>query len=99
MKHARTTPPIDLLRGSLMRFRRKCGGKNCRCQRGQLHESWALSYSTSGRTHLISLRDEDVEVVQSALDRYRVAREELEQRALTGLAGLQGWLTTRRQAR
>lgn len=99
MKHSQKTPSIDLVRGSLVRFRRKCGGKNCRCQRGELHESWALSYSAEGRTHLISLRDDDVKLVQSALDRHRVAREELEERAMKGLSELEAWLTTQRQTR
>ena len=27
------------MRGSVVTMRRKCGGKNCRCTRGELHES------------------------------------------------------------
>lgn len=99
MKRQEKRFSFELLRGSLVRNRRKCGGKNCRCQRGQLHESWALSHSVEGRSHLISLRDEDVRQVKVALERYRLAREELEERALKGLAELGAWLAEQRQAR
>ncbi len=44
-----------MLRGTLYTFRRKCGNKNYRCHRGELHESLALSYSVKGRTRLITL--------------------------------------------
>jgi len=99
MKQTGKGVSAELLRGSLVRFRRKCGGKNCRCQRGELHESWVLSYSEQRRTRLISLREEDVEGVEAALERYRRAREELEERAMKGLAKLEARLALQRQRR
>jgi hypothetical protein len=39
-------PP--LVRGSVYRLRRKCGKAGCRCQQGQLHESWVLSVPEKG---------------------------------------------------
>jgi hypothetical protein len=91
--------PIGMLRGSLVQLRRKCGGENCRCQRGDLHETWALSYSVRGRTHLISLRDEDVAAVRAALERYRRAQEELEKRAMRGIRVLENEKAVQRQRR
>jgi hypothetical protein len=39
-------PP--LIRGSVYTLRRKCGKAVCRCQQGQLHESWVLSVPEKG---------------------------------------------------
>ena len=91
--------PIEMIRGSLVRLRRKCGGKKCRCQRGDLHETWALSYSVRGRTQLISLRAENVEAVRAALERYRKAREELEKRAMRGIMALETKVAVQRRCR
>jgi Family of unknown function (DUF6788) len=43
-----------LLPGSLYTLRRKCGKPNCRCSRGELHESTVLSYRGQGRPRNIS---------------------------------------------
>jgi len=91
--------PIEMIRGSLVRLRRKCGGENCRCQRGDLHGTWVLSYSVRGRTRLISLRAENVETVRAALERYRRAREELEKRALKGIRALETKVAVQRRCR
>jgi len=85
-----------MLRGTLYTFRRKCGNPNCRCHKGELHESPALSYSVGGRTRLITLREEDVPGVQRALERYRKAAEELERRAIEDAARLKAELKARR---
>ena len=83
----------ELLRGSLITLRRKCGKANCRCADGQPHETPALSTSIGGRSRTVTLREEDVAAVEAALARYRAARDELEQRALDGVEAL-----ARRQA-
>lgn len=85
-----------LLRGTLYTFRRKCGNENCRCRRGELHESPALSYSVGGRTRLITLKEEDVPRVRKALERYKRAREALEAEALAGAETLRAELSKRR---
>lgn len=38
--------------GTLYLLRRKCGKPNCRCARGELHTSWVLTRSESGRSRL-----------------------------------------------
>ncbi len=43
-----------LLPGSLYTLRRKCGKPNCRCSRGELHESTVLSYRGQGRPRNIA---------------------------------------------
>ncbi len=77
-----------LVRGSLITLRRRCGKPNCRCATGAAHETPALSYSVEGRTRTVTLRPEDVAVVQAALDRYAVARQRLEDDALAGIETL-----------
>lgn len=85
-----------MLRGTLYTFRRKCGNKNCRCRRGQLHESPALSYSVGGRTRLITLTEDDVPRVRRALERYQEASRALEERALEDAERLRAELDARR---
>ena len=41
-----------MVRGSFYLLRRKCGKPNCRCARGELHTSWVLTRSESGRSRL-----------------------------------------------
>ena len=69
-----------ILRGSIVRLRRKCGQKKCRCINGALHETWALSVKVKGRTQLVTLQEEDLPMIKMALVRYRKARRELEGR-------------------
>ena len=47
-----------MVQGSLYLLRRKCGKPNCRCARGQLHATWVLSRSESGRSRLYAVRAE-----------------------------------------
>ena len=69
--------------------RRRCGKANCRCANdGPLHESVVLSYSEHGRTRVVMLPRDEVEVVRAATERYRTARRRLEDEANAGLAQL-----------
>jgi len=43
----------ELVKGSLIVNRRRCGKPRCRCQEGQLHESYAFTFKKSGRSVLI----------------------------------------------
>jgi len=90
---------VLMLRGTLYTFRRKCSNPNCRCQKGEPHESPALSYSVGGRTRLITLSDEDVPRVRQALERYRKASEALEAEALESAQRLKAELSERRAQR
>jgi hypothetical protein len=41
--------------GTLYRLRRQCGKPNCRCAQGELHTSWVLTRSESGRSRLYAV--------------------------------------------
>lgn len=89
----------QMLRGSLVMLRRRCGKPNCRCSDGQrLHEAPVLSYSQGGRTRMLTLADADVPAVAAALERYRVAQAELEGKANTGLVVLADQIAADRAA-
>jgi hypothetical protein len=85
-----------LLPGSLITLRRRCARAACRCARGELHETPALSYSVAGRTKMLTLRAEDVDAVAEAVARYRVALRELETEARDELAALMACVAARR---
>ena len=90
-KHKRSdaTPQTELLKGSLIKFRRKCGKPNCHCAlKDELHEAWALSFKQDGRTRLVLLPQEEASRARQAIARYRTARRTLSQAAETGLITL-----------
>lgn len=64
-----------LLPGTLYTLRRKCGKPNCRCSRGELHESLVLSYRGQGRPQNISPAPEQVDALRKMTNDYRHARQ------------------------
>jgi hypothetical protein len=64
-----------LLPGSLYSLRRKCGKPNCRCSRGDLHESTVLSYRGQGRPRNISPRPEQLGSLRTMTHDYRRCRQ------------------------
>jgi len=64
-----------LLPGSLYTLRRKCGKPNCRCNRGELHESTVLSYRGQGRPRNISPLPEQLESLRAMTHNYRRCRQ------------------------
>lgn len=93
-KHLQTTKPniprslLPVLRGSLIRLRRKCGKPNCRCAHGPLHTSPALSLTSHAKTKLLTLPPTFVPPVAAALKRYRQRRLALERQANAALKEL-----------
>jgi hypothetical protein len=93
-QHLQNTPPsnprtdLPVLRGSLIRLRRKCGKPNCRCATGQPHVSPALSVSDRAKTKLLTLPPDLVPPVVAALKRYRQLRLSLERQANAALKKL-----------
>jgi hypothetical protein len=79
---------LDLLRGSLIVLRRRCGKPNCHCATGDPHETPALSWSEGGKTQILTLRPEEVRQVAAAVGRYKKARAELDRKAAAGLRAL-----------
>lgn len=78
-----------LLRGSLITFRRKCGNPNCRCAKGELHESPALSVRTQGKSFLVTLPEEEVGFVREAIARYGRLYDDMEARVIKEIGALQ----------
>ena len=60
-----------LLPGSLYTLRRKCGKPNCRCTRGELHESTVLTYRGEGRPQNISPPPEQMHALRKMTEDYR----------------------------
>ena len=63
-----------LLPGSIYALRRKCGKANCRCTRGELHESTVLSYRGEGRPRNVSPDKDQIDTLRKRTDSYRRAR-------------------------
>ncbi len=99
VEDARGANEPTLLRGVLFTLRRKCGKPSCRCATGAAHESPALAYPWGGRTKTMTLAEQDVVRVSAALERYRVARQELDSAADAEIAALQAQLAARRRQR
>ena len=74
-----------LIRGSLITLKRKCGKPTCSCADGEPHTTPALSYSVKGKTHILTLRSSDVPTIRQALNNYKVAAENLEKKAISGI--------------
>ncbi len=64
-----------LLPGSLYTLRRKCGRSNCRCNRGELHESTVLSYRGQGRPRNISPPPGQLDALRTMTHDYRCCRQ------------------------
>ena len=100
----RETPRVarapGVVRGSVVVHRRRCGKANCRCVDGvELHESTVLSYSEDGRTKFVMLPAEEVAAVRAAVERYRAAKNSVEDQGSAGLAELVARLSARRVGR
>jgi hypothetical protein len=91
--------PQLVLRGSLIRLRRKCGKPNCHCAHGHPHCCPALSYSLQGKTKLLTLPPDQVPKVRAALQRYRQGIQRLARQANAGLLRLARHLRQNRSAR
>jgi hypothetical protein len=79
----------EMVRGSVVTHRRRCGRPNCRCADGdQLHESTVLSYSESNKTRFLMLPAEEVEAVRDATEAYRRAKSAVETAGNAGLGVL-----------
>lgn len=63
-----------LIRGSVYRLRRKCGKAVCRCQQGQLHESWVLSMPEQGAKRMRAVPKGRRLQWQQMTERYRQFR-------------------------
>lgn len=89
----------QMVRGSVVVHRRKCGKPNCRCADGtDLHESPVLSYSEGGKTHFVMLPTGEVAAVRAATRRYQQAKARVEDEDNAGLEALIGRVAAARRA-
>ena len=65
----------DLIRGSLVINRRRCGTPGCRCSRGELHESLALTYKEGGKSYLVHIPEHLERQARKANRDYRRLKE------------------------
>ena len=68
-----------VIRGTLLRRRRKCGKANCRCAHGEGHESLFLAISENGRTRQLFVPKDWESRVRLWVEDYHRARELLEE--------------------
>jgi hypothetical protein len=61
----------DLIRGTLGTRSRVCGHPNCRCAKGELHESKYLSAAVGGRTRQVHVPAGDEVEVAAGVERYQ----------------------------
>lgn len=88
----------DVVRGTVLVHRRRCGKPNCRCATGEAaHESTVLSYKERGKTRFLMLPADEVEQVREATERFRSAKVRLEEEGNAGLAELRARLGRSKQ--
>ncbi|MCP4245474.1 MAG: hypothetical protein GY778_00345 [bacterium] len=68
-----------VIRGTLLRRKRKCGKANCRCARGEGHESLFLVISENGRTRQFFVPKDWESRVRLWVEDYHRARDLLEE--------------------
>lgn len=68
-----------VVRGCLITMRRVCGNANCRCARGEKHESQYLSQSRKGQAKLTYIPDELLPQVRTWIDNYQRVQRWLEE--------------------
>ena len=61
--------------GSIVRVRRRCGNKNCRCTRGEKHESLYLMYKVKGATKAVYIPVDLEEEVMKLSQEYKRFKE------------------------
>jgi len=68
-----------LIRGSLLVRRRRCGKPNCKCARGDGHQSLYLAISQAGRTRQLFVPKEYHAAVRQWVADYHQAQELMEE--------------------
>lgn len=74
----RVTRRERLIHGSLVRTRKKCGRKQCACERGDLHPHIFLYKSVRGKKSTIYLSKREAKKIKANLQAYREVMDILE---------------------
>lgn len=60
-----------MVQGSFYLLRRKCGNPRCRCARGELHASWVITRSESGKHRTYGVPDPERAMLRQLTSEYR----------------------------
>ena len=64
-----------MIRGTVYKVYRKCGAKNCKCARGELHELFQFNYKDEkNKTKSLYVRKNDVEKFRLYIANYQKAK-------------------------
>jgi hypothetical protein len=63
--------PDGLLPGTICVSYRKCGNSNCRCARGQGHESWSWTFMLDGKKHVEHVPANKLDEIRSRIEHGR----------------------------
>lgn len=67
-----------ILRASIVKMKRKCGNKNCRCTKGMLHASLYLYQSKDGKSRMLYVPAALEEEVKACVSRNKEIRKLLD---------------------
>lgn len=88
-----------LMKGSLTQIRRRCGKSQCRCMRGQLHESLAITYKKEGKSCLIHIPEDLHTQAREAIEDYHKLKNLVEQISGLNVKAFKDPARTQRTAR
>ena len=90
----------DVLAGTLSAAHLPCNKGNCKCTRGELHgPTWRLSYREAGKASTVYVRQDDLEDVKAAVERYAALRQALQHAGRRNLRALLRRAKRRRRKR
>ena len=61
----------EIIKGTLVVMRNKCGKPNCKCQKGHPHIALALSQYVNGKTRMTYIPKAIAKEVKTAVDNYK----------------------------
>ena len=85
-----------LLQGSLTRIRVRCGNPNCRCARGEKHQSHILTKKVRGKTKSLYVPVDMVEEVRGWIEEHRRVKLLLKEISELNEKIVRGHVATRR---
>lgn len=70
-RRARLSPKSPTLAGTLSRIAKRCGQPSCRCNRGQPHTAWQLTYKVQQKTRTVYIPLALVDQVQAWVQEHK----------------------------
>ena len=65
----------QMIKGTVYKVYRKCGNKNCKCTRGELHELFQFNYKDkNNKTKSLYVRKNDVKLFKQYIENYQKAK-------------------------